>query len=88
MTGATDKAVKLPITVKVVYSAGAYNTGAVIGLRASSTSSAEAAADRLVDKLVDRLKLKPGQLCAKPAPAKDCSVGMTMWLIDANGGAS
>ena len=39
-------------------------------------------------KLVDKLKLKPGQLCAKPAPAKDCSVGMTMWLIDANGGAS
>lgn len=85
MTGATDKAVKLPINVKVSYGAGAYNTANVLGQRASSTSDAETAMGRLVGKLTVRLQLQPGALAAKPVAAKGLAAGVSMWQVDATG---
>lgn len=82
------KEIKLPITVKVSYSSGAYNTARVLGMSASSTSSAEAAAGRLVDKLTARLQLQPGQIAAKPAQAKGLRAGVSMWQIDVNQGGA
>lgn len=87
MTSPTDTAVRLPITVKVTYSTGAYNTAAVLGQRASSTSSAETAAGKLVDKLIVKIGLQPGTLAAKPAAAKGLKAGVSMWTIDVNQGA-
>ena len=87
MTTTADKAVRLPITVKVTYSYGSYNTAAVLGQRASSTSSAEAAAGRLVDKLTVKFGLQPGQLAAKAIEAKGLRAGASVWQIDVNQGA-
>lgn len=87
MAGTTDNAVRLPITVKVTYSAGAYHTAAVLGQRASSTSSAETAAGKLVDKLIKKIGLQPGTLAAKGVAAKGLKAGVSMWTIDVNQGA-
>lgn len=76
------KPITLPINVKVTYSSGAYNTGAVLGQRASSTSDAATAAGRLVDKLTTRLQLRPGALMAKALPAKGMRAGQSLWCID------
>jgi hypothetical protein len=76
------KDVKLPINVNVSYAAGAYNTAAVIGQRASSTCSAQAAMERLVGKLTEMLKLPAGRIAAAPVPAKGLKPGSSMWKID------
>lgn len=87
MAAASNKAVTLPINVRVAYSGGAYNTARVLGQSASSTSSAETAAGRLVDKLTQRLQLQPGKLAARPLPAKGLAAGVSMWQIDVNVGS-
>lgn len=78
--------IKLPISVKVSYGSGAYNTATVLGQRSSSTSSAETAIASLVGKLHARLDLKPGSLAAKALPAKGLRAGVSMWSIDVAGG--
>lgn len=82
MSRVVDKAVRLPITVKVSYASGAYNTAAVLGQRASSTSSAEAAISRLTEKLCECLKLHADALAAQPQAAKGLAAGVSMWRID------
>ena len=78
-------AVKMPINVKVTERAGAYETGTVVGQRASCTHSALEAMNRLVDKLATRLGLLPGTLAAKPLAAKGLKPGVSVWQIDVAG---
>lgn len=65
---------------------GTYTARAPNGMRASSTSSADAAIGRLVDKIAAKNNLPIGELRARLVPADPVfavalPVGVTYWLI-------